>query len=106
MDGETFALLRERRAALVWISSLRMPMRCELTADFAYVRLHGLEGGPMHDYSEEELQPWASEISRAAKGVADVFVYFNNDKSVRAIGNARALQKMVGGQAARVSEDQ
>ncbi len=101
MDEESSDVLRRHGAALVWISSLAMPMRCELTTDFGYVRFHGLEGGASHDYTKEELRPWAEEISRAAKGARNVFVYFNNDKTVRAIGNARAMVDMVGKNAVR-----
>jgi len=104
MDEESCETLRRHGAALVWISSLRMPMRCELTTDFGYVRFHGLEGGAEHDYTDEELAPWAKEILGAAESGADMLVYFNNDKTVRAIGNARTLQRMAGAAAERVRE--
>jgi uncharacterized protein YecE (DUF72 family) len=31
-----------------------MPMCLQITADFAYVRFHGLEGGAAHNYSDRE----------------------------------------------------
>ena len=49
---EAFELLRKFNIALVSVSSLRMPVNFSVTADFVYIRFHGLEGGPYHDYSK------------------------------------------------------
>ncbi len=51
-DAEAKALLGEFNAALVWVSSMKMPEDFSVTADFAYIRFHGLAGGPpprLHD---------------------------------------------------------
>ena len=65
-----------------------------ITADFIYIRFHGLENGAAHDYTRAELKPWAKHITAHPKET--VFVYFNNDVNVRAPQNAREFMQMVG----------
>jgi uncharacterized protein YecE (DUF72 family) len=93
---ETYALLRKHDAALVSMSSLRMPLNFTVTADFVYIRFHGLAGGPHHDYTKAELAPWAAHSRAQAAAGRKVFVYFNNDLNVRAPNNAELLMKMCG----------
>lgn len=93
---ETYELLRRHNAAYVSVSSMRMPLDFSVTADFVYIRFHGLAGGARHDYSEEELQPWAEHIRKQAASEENVFVYFNNDLNVRAPNNAKLLMEMCG----------
>lgn len=96
MDEETFALLRQHDVANVWISSLRMPKDHTITSDFVFLRFHGLQGGAYHDYTDEELRPWAEQLVKAARRGRRAFVYFNNDLNTRAPLNAHALMKLVG----------
>jgi len=96
VSDQTFALLKKYNVASVSISSLRMPMNLSVTADFIYVRFHGLAGGPHHDYTQAELEPWAKHIREQAAAGRRVFVYFNNDLNVRAPNNARLLMAMCG----------
>jgi uncharacterized protein YecE (DUF72 family) len=96
MDEQIFALLRQHNVANVWLSSLRMPADHTVTADFVYLRFHGLEGGAYHDYTEAELQPWATQLARVARKGLPAYVYFNNDLNTRAPLNARALMKLLG----------
>lgn len=98
---ETFALLRKYNVASVGISSMRMPMNFSVTSDFIYIRFHGLDGGARHDYTREELEPWANHIRGQAETGKKVFVYFNNDLNVRAPNNAKLLMKMCGDLVAR-----
>jgi uncharacterized protein YecE (DUF72 family) len=93
---ETFALLRKYNAAFVSMSSMRMPMNFSVTSDFIYIRFHGLAGGAHHDYTREELQPWAKHIREQAEAGKKAFVYFNNDLNVRAPNNAKLLMEMCG----------
>lgn len=94
---ETFALLRQHNVAAVGISSMRMPMNFSVTSsDFIYIRFHGLAGGAHHDYTREELRPWADHIREQAANGKMAFVYFNNDLNVRAPNNARLLMEMCG----------
>lgn len=100
MADDTFALLRQHGASSVWISSRRMPMNFPATADFIYVRFHGLAGGPKHNYTRRELHPWAEQMCEQAESGKKVFAYFNNDLNVRAPNNAKLLMEMCGDLAA------
>jgi uncharacterized protein YecE (DUF72 family) len=91
---ETFALLKKYNAALVSMSSQRMPINFSVTADFIYIRFHGLAGGPRHDYTREEMEPWAAHMRQQASLGREVFAYFNNDLNVRAPNNAKVLREM------------
>lgn len=96
LDEEIFEILRTHHAAFVSVSSLAMPMNLAVTADFIYIRFHGLENGGAHNYTREELKPWASHIRKQAKSGKSVYAYFNNDANVRAPNNAKMLMEMVG----------
>jgi uncharacterized protein YecE (DUF72 family) len=102
LEPEVMTLLRRQRTAFVWTSSLAMPPDMTVTTDFVYLRFHGLEGGAAHDYTAEEMRPWAREIRRQAESSRAAYVYFNNDANVRAPGNARVFMEMTG--ARRVEE--
>ncbi|HEY3861546.1 MAG TPA: DUF72 domain-containing protein [Verrucomicrobiae bacterium] len=96
LDSETKELLRDFNVALVWVSSMKMPEDLSVTADFAYIRFHGLSGGPRHDYTAAELAPWAARIQVEAAAGHRVFAYFNNDLNVRAPKNAKLLMDLCG----------
>jgi uncharacterized protein YecE (DUF72 family) len=91
LDAETKGLLQDFSAALVWVSSMKMPEDFSTTANFVYIRFHGLSGGPRHDYSRAELLPWAKRIQEQAEAGRRVFAFFNNDLNVRAPRNAKLL---------------
>lgn len=95
-EAGIFSLLRKHRVANVWLSSLRMPANHTVTADFVYLRFHGLQGGAYHDYTAAELRPWADHLADAAHQGLPCFVYFNNDLNTRAPNNAHALMRLVG----------
>jgi uncharacterized protein YecE (DUF72 family) len=95
-DNEAFEVLRKHGVAHVSLSSLGMPMNLTVTADFIYIRFHGLKDGASHDYTRKELEPWAAHIQRQARAGKTVYAYFNNDLNVRAPGNAKMLMEMVG----------
>ena len=96
VDDATGDLLRRFRVAQVSLSSLAMPMNLETTTNFVYVRFHGLSGGPAHDYTDRELEPWADHLQRCARRGLTGFAYFNNDRNTRAPENAQRLMEMVG----------
>jgi uncharacterized protein YecE (DUF72 family) len=73
-----------------------MPMCREITADFVYVRFHGLDGGAAHDYQDCEMRPWVKFLKKCASQEVTGFVYFNNDMNIRAPLNALRLMEMVG----------
>ncbi|RTL62934.1 MAG: DUF72 domain-containing protein [Pseudonocardiaceae bacterium] len=108
-DPAVVALLRELDVALVVADTAGTWPRLEdMTAGFAYVRLHGDEELYTSGYSDSALDDWASRIRRWAAGESptgeftvapaadpvpgrDVFVYFDNDVKVHAPRDAIAL---------------
>jgi uncharacterized protein YecE (DUF72 family) len=101
LDAEVFACLRRHGVAHVSLSAAWFPMDLTLTADFTYVRFHGLAGGAAHHYTEEELDPWARHLRRCARRGIDAYAYFNNDADTRAPHNALTLMRMVAPYAVR-----
>ncbi|HZP60211.1 MAG TPA: DUF72 domain-containing protein [Opitutaceae bacterium] len=97
LQPDVFALLKKHGAAHVWLSSQRMPVDQTLTADFIYLRFHGLKDGPSHNYTTAELKPWARALADANR---PAFVYFNNDLNTRAPFNALELMKLTPGSVA------
>jgi uncharacterized protein YecE (DUF72 family) len=98
---ETFKILRQRNVAHVSVSSMRMPTNLNVTADFTYIRFHGLEHGAAHDYTRAELQPWADHCRRCLDNGISVFAYFNNDWNTRAPLNAETFREMIRGRQKR-----
>jgi uncharacterized protein YecE (DUF72 family) len=96
MERNVFSLLDKYNVAHAAVSSLRMPMNLTVTGEFIYLRFHGLEGGAAHDYTREELEPWAKHCRAALRNGMRVFAYFNNDINTRAPDNARMFSEMIG----------
>jgi uncharacterized protein YecE (DUF72 family) len=62
------------------------------TGSCIYIRFHGSSTWYTHDYSDEELRPWAEWISSVDTGKKPVFIFFNNDFAPK---NALQLQKLL-----------
>ncbi|WP_350279667.1 DUF72 domain-containing protein [Kribbella sp. HUAS MG21] len=71
----------------------KWPMFNEVTADFAYVRLHGAEELYVSGYDDKSLARWARKI-RGWK--CDTYVYFDNDAKVHAPFDAENLSRRLG----------
>jgi uncharacterized protein YecE (DUF72 family) len=109
MVPEFFTLLRRHNIAFVVADTAgKWPYAEDLTADFAYCRLHGAEQLYVSGYSDKELDRWADRIklwrkgkqpkdarlvsdSRASPSRREVYIYFDNDAKVHAPFNARTL---------------
>jgi uncharacterized protein YecE (DUF72 family) len=114
MIPEFFALLRKHNIAFVVADTAgKWPYAEDLTADFAYCRLHGSEQLYVSGYSDPELDWWANRIEhwrkgkqpkdaklvsdqRHAAGKRDVYIYFDNDAKVHAPFNAKTLAEKLG----------
>lgn len=95
-----FHMLREHGVAQVQVSSDIMPVDLTTTADFAYVRFHGLAG--YHGaYVSRELEPWADFVRSRRDSGCDAYVYFNNDANAHAPRDAATLQRLSRGEPAR-----
>ncbi|WP_089320616.1 DUF72 domain-containing protein [Pontibacter ummariensis] len=92
---EVLDLLRERNIAFCIYELEGHMSPLEITADFAYVRLHGPDGKYAGSYSESAMQWWAKQcLDWQAQGL-DVYVYFDNDQLGYAAFNAQRLQQLV-----------
>jgi len=68
----------------------------EITADFAYVRLHGPTAGRYQgSYSHAQLRAWARRIEEWSARMKAVYIYFDNDQAGYAAQNALELKRMV-----------
>jgi uncharacterized protein YecE (DUF72 family) len=76
-----------------------------VTAEFAYVRLHGPGLGKYQEsYSTGRLRRWSKQIDDWAKHLSAVYIYFDNDQAGYAARNALSLKRMVNGKSGRVEE--
>ena len=85
-NREFYEVLRAHRCAFVVADTAgTFPYAEELTADFAYVRLHGSQALYASGYGDDELDVWTARIAGwVERGVREAFVYFDND----ALGHA------------------
>lgn len=90
-----YQVLRRHNAAfcIFELAGLRSPM--EVTADFAYVRLHGPEGAYQGSYDHAALSAWAQRIARWRREQRGIYVYFDNDEAGYAPRNALQLKRLV-----------
>jgi uncharacterized protein YecE (DUF72 family) len=94
---EVYELLRAHGVALVIGDHPRVRsfQTHELTADWTFVRFHHGSRGRGGNYSQSELEEWASRIDGWRERV-EVLAYFNNDWDAYAIKNALWLKKRLG----------
>lgn len=96
-NPEVYALLRRYNAAFCIYELAGFESPQVITADFAYIRLHGpaayAYGG---SYSESALEVWAERIC-GWKQLRRVYVYFDNDEAGYAVHNALALRTLLEG---------
>jgi len=98
---EIFSLLSRYNAALCIADSPRYPRHNVITANFVYVRFHGRRELFASNYTDAELADEAKQMRRYLRDGRDIYVYFNNDAEGHAVGNARALRRLVGRQGSR-----
>ncbi len=96
---EIFALLEAHGAGYCVMSGANLPCVLRVTADFAYLRLHGPDHYHLYagSYSDADLGWWATRIGEWTASGRDVYAYFNNDGDANAVRNARTLQAMLDG---------
>lgn len=85
-------LLRAHGIGLVIAdAAANWPYLEQVTADFAYVRLHGGTELYASGYPDDELDTWADRIRGWVDNNLDVYAYFDNDMKVKAPHDAMAL---------------
>ncbi len=103
-DPRCLRMLQQHGVALVAADTAdRWPRFDALTADFAYVRLHGARMLYHSGYTPAELRDWASLVTAWSDGSGagdgmprDVYVYFDNDARGHAPHDAEALIAAIG----------
>ncbi|MCE5195161.1 MAG: DUF72 domain-containing protein [Nitrospiraceae bacterium] len=95
LTKKIFSLLEKNNVALCisdWPDFL-----CELpaTADFVYIRRHGIDGKCSSCYTTDQLKKDARMINRFVKNGRDVMIYFNNITNGNAPNNARELSSFI-----------
>lgn len=91
-SDEVYRVLKKYNVALVAAQSSRYPLSRKLTADVAYIRMHGPDKLFASSYSDEDLKEWVSYIKTIENKVKRTYVYFNNDFYGYALKNAQKLQ--------------
>lgn len=95
-NRETEELLSSLGAVFCNVDSPRQKLTEILTAERAYLRLHGHEHWYSSNYSTGDLHGIAERARRLTKrGARRVYIFFNNDFGGYAPANALELQKML-----------
>ncbi len=90
---DVFKKLQDRNIAWVVSDTCgRYPMKKIVTADFAYVRLHGTMGLYRGPYGRDGLIPWV-QLLRSWK--RDCFVYFDNTDDGSAASDALIFKELI-----------
>ncbi len=95
LNDDIFNLLKSYNVALCINDFGKRSTETVVTADFAYIRLHGPTGRYGGSYSDRELAEWAGRVAKAAEETEAIFVYFNNDSEGYAVLNAQRLLEML-----------
>jgi uncharacterized protein YecE (DUF72 family) len=90
-----YRVLRKYNAAFCIYELEGFESPYELTADFAYVRLHGPGRKYQGDYSSKQLRDWANRITAWRNDLRAVYVYFDNDQAGYAAKNAEELKQLL-----------
>ena len=88
-EADVYAALRSHDVALCVADSPKHRSPLEVTASWAYVRLHG--GEDEASYGAEGIAEWARRVASFASGGAPVYVFFDNDRAGNAVMDALAL---------------
>jgi len=88
---EVYQLLRTYDSAFCIYELEHHLSPLEVTADYAYVRLHGPGNKYQGSYTEEALAEWSKRCKKWKQDNKDVFVYFDNDQDAYAVHNAQRL---------------
>lgn len=95
LNDDVVKLCRNRNVSLCMADHPTFLDEPPVTADFVYIRRHGLQGSYNGFYSEEELRKDAARISKYLGRGLDVYIYFNNDAGGAAPQNAQNLAAML-----------
>ena len=93
---EVYEVLEEHGAAFCIYELGEQASPVRVTADFAYVRLHGPEAGYSGDYGEQELTAWAETLKSWRDRGLDAYLFFDNDEAGYAARDGLRLREQLG----------
>jgi uncharacterized protein YecE (DUF72 family) len=91
-SDDAFELLKKYNTAFCIHDMERMETPRVVTADFIYVRFHGIGGRYSGNYPDSILKDWTGWLKEYLGKVRSVYAYFNNDTSAYAVYNAKTLK--------------
>lgn len=94
-DDQVYELLKRNNIAFCIsdIGGVLNPV--EVTADFAYIRLHGPQNSYSGSYTTKELNSWEKRILDFQNQDIKVFCYFDNDEKGYAVKDAKRLIHLI-----------
>lgn len=95
LTDEVYELLKRHNAAFCIYELAGYQTPDVVTADFAYIRLHGPGDKYQGNYTNSTLKKWAAKIKDWIKEGIDVYCYFDNDQLGYAAANAQTLKTMI-----------
>jgi uncharacterized protein YecE (DUF72 family) len=104
MTDSVYEILKKHNAAfcIYELAGYQSPM--EITANWAYIRLHGpTQFKYQGSYSNAQLTKWAQRIDDWAHKLNRIYVYFDNDDSAYAVNNALTLKSLVSAAGRRIA---
>lgn len=93
-NRNVYQVLKENQVTFCSISYPGLPDKVIRSVPVMYYRFHGVPQRYASAYSLKKMKQVTDEI-KAFRGIADVYIYFNNDIHAAAIRNAREMRKMV-----------
>ena len=90
-----YKLLRQHNVAFCVYELAGFQSPVQVTASFAYIRLHGPDGAYQGRYTKEKLDDWAERIRQWQRRLKDIYVYFDNDQNGYAARNALELKQLL-----------
>jgi len=99
---ETLTILRRHDAAFCIYHLAGHQSPIEVSAGFAYVRLHGSESKYAGAYGRQGLIPWVERMRGWLASGIDVLCYFDNDGMAAAPRDAQLLRDMLGDHQSRI----
>lgn len=95
-NDDVVHLLKKNKAAFCIYELAGTQSPKWITADFAYIRLHG-PGENKYEglYDKQALSGWAGAVSEWIRDGRRVYCYFDNDQNGYAVRNARELKTML-----------
>ncbi|WP_026842708.1 DUF72 domain-containing protein [Citrifermentans bremense] len=95
LTDDVVALCKSRNVSLCMADHPPFIDTLPVTANFVYIRRHGMEGSYNGFYTREQQEKDAARIRSYLERQLDVYIYYNNDMGGAAPQNAQELASML-----------